>query len=48
MENIKLDNLYLGINDNKMNFLSLNFIPMTHNKRLDSSFFENPITSEIT
>lgn len=48
MENIKLDNLYLGISDDKMNFLSLNFIPMTHNKRLDSSFFKNPITSEIT
>lgn len=48
MENIKLDNLYLGINDNKMSFLSLIFIPMTHNKHLDSSFFENPITSEIT
>lgn len=48
MENIKLDNLYLGINDNKMSFLSLNFIPMTHNKHRDSSFFKNPITSEIT
>lgn len=47
MQPIKLDNLYLGINDDKMSFLSLMFIPMTHNKRLDSSFFENPITSEI-
>ena len=48
MQPIKLDNLYLGINDDKMNFLSLIFIPMTHNKHLDSYFFENPITSEIT
>lgn len=48
MESIKLNNLYLGINDDKMNFLSLMFIPMTHNKHLDSYFFENPITSEIT
>ena len=47
MQPIKLDNLYLGINDDKMNFLSINFIPFPSNLRLSSYFFTHPITSEI-
>lgn len=47
MEPIKLDNLYLGINDDKMNFLSINFRPFPSNPRSSSYFFTHPITSEI-
>lgn len=47
MEPIKLDNLYLGINDDKMNFLSINFRPFPSNPRSSSYFFTHPTTSEI-
>lgn len=48
MEHIKLDNLCLDTQDEKIVFLSLNFIPFEQNSYSKPLFLKNPNTAEIT